>query len=345
MPTSASVSLELIRRGRPYARARQTIEVSLSWSGAEGCWRSDELLFAVRAQRDPERSGDFARIRDLGDGPTYHLALRLAGSEAHGPIVPRAILGTGSCPDCRDHRAPCARREHRLGAPPALLYPTCNPHTNRARSYLAFGLAKDWPSDAAEAHNDDRQVTGPPRLLTVKELDLAPRLLDEPALLELVECLALIPLTLSPEAAAEELGMPVRELRIQLAQVRGQVRARRDSQPCPGCNTWHSGQREPLCIWAVRERDGGRCWLCGWEVDMSLSPRHRFGPTLDHVIPESAGGTRDPANVRLAHRECNEFRGVTEPELVGLAGVLAPPHGRARPSDSAEADAFAQLGY
>lgn len=57
-------------------------------------------------------------------------------------------------------------------------------------------------------------------------------------------------------------------------------------------------------------RDGFRCHLCRGRVDMRLSGAHPKGPTIDHLIPVSAGGDDEPANVALAHRECNVRRNV-----------------------------------
>lgn len=52
------------------------------------------------------------------------------------------------------------------------------------------------------------------------------------------------------------------------------------------------------------ERDEGVCWLCEDYVDLELDE-----PTRDHVLPYAQGGSDDPSNLRLAHRECNEMRG------------------------------------
>lgn len=57
---------------------------------------------------------------------------------------------------------------------------------------------------------------------------------------------------------------------------------------------------------AFMERQGavGVCWLCGGAIDMSLSGRHRSGPTIDHVRPTSADPDDflDETNWELAHR-------------------------------------------
>ena len=47
---------------------------------------------------------------------------------------------------------------------------------------------------------------------------------------------------------------------------------------------------------AVIARDGGICWLC--ELPGA--------DTADHVIARARGGSNDPANLRAAHRRCNE---------------------------------------
>lgn len=53
-----------------------------------------------------------------------------------------------------------------------------------------------------------------------------------------------------------------------------------------------------------------RCWICGRGVDKDLPGSEPWGPTLDHRVPLSRGGSRlDPANAALAHRRCNTARG------------------------------------
>lgn len=61
---------------------------------------------------------------------------------------------------------------------------------------------------------------------------------------------------------------------------------------------------------AIYERDGWKCWICGDRVDPADDPvSGREYPTLDHVIPRSAGGTHEDGNLRCAHRSCNSSRG------------------------------------
>lgn len=51
----------------------------------------------------------------------------------------------------------------------------------------------------------------------------------------------------------------------------------------------------------LMKRDKGVCWLCRKLVD-------RDHATRDHVIPYSHGGPNHEANLKLAHRKCNEKR-------------------------------------
>lgn len=60
----------------------------------------------------------------------------------------------------------------------------------------------------------------------------------------------------------------------------------------------------------VGDRDQWTCHLCRGSVDDSLSGLHPDGPTIDHLVPLSAGGDDTPLNVALAHRSCNVKRGV-----------------------------------
>lgn len=51
----------------------------------------------------------------------------------------------------------------------------------------------------------------------------------------------------------------------------------------------------------LMKRDNGVCWLCKRLVN-------REHATRDHVIPYSHGGPNHEANLKLAHRKCNEKR-------------------------------------
>lgn len=59
----------------------------------------------------------------------------------------------------------------------------------------------------------------------------------------------------------------------------------------------------------IAERDLWTCHLCNEYVDESLPSMARLGPSLDHVIPISKGGTDDPENLKLAHWICNVRKG------------------------------------
>ncbi len=58
----------------------------------------------------------------------------------------------------------------------------------------------------------------------------------------------------------------------------------------------------------VFEADGWKCHLCGKTIRQDLPPHHRMGPTIDHIVPISRGGTHEPSNVRAAHRKCNSSK-------------------------------------
>lgn len=55
------------------------------------------------------------------------------------------------------------------------------------------------------------------------------------------------------------------------------------------------------------EQQNGICWLC--DKSMRRNPKHLRDYSLDHMIPESVGGTRHISNLRLAHTRCNMLRG------------------------------------
>jgi len=60
------------------------------------------------------------------------------------------------------------------------------------------------------------------------------------------------------------------------------------------------------------ERDGDKCGICGRKVNITLKSGtrgSRRGPSVDHIIPRSRGGSDDPSNWRLTHWGCNQSRG------------------------------------
>lgn len=69
----------------------------------------------------------------------------------------------------------------------------------------------------------------------------------------------------------------------------------------------------------IFERDGYRCHLCGRMTRRDAVVPHPKAPTIDHLVPISAGGADAPLNVATAHFECNWRRsdgGVAQLRLV-----------------------------
>ena len=63
---------------------------------------------------------------------------------------------------------------------------------------------------------------------------------------------------------------------------------------------------------ALVERDGDRCQICNRKVNLNLKSGtrgSRRGPSVDHIIPRSQGGSDDLVNLRLTHWGCNQKRG------------------------------------
>lgn len=70
----------------------------------------------------------------------------------------------------------------------------------------------------------------------------------------------------------------------------------------------------------IAERDGWRCHICGKKVPDRPYKAKALDPTLDHLVPVSAGGDHTRANVALAHNRCNYERntgGEVQLRLVG----------------------------
>lgn len=78
---------------------------------------------------------------------------------------------------------------------------------------------------------------------------------------------------------------------------------------------------------AVLEADGWVCQICGIPT-----PREKRGtqepdaPTIDHIVPLSAGGAHSYANVQCACLRCNTRKGArTEREFGSIMGRRGPP--------------------
>jgi 5-methylcytosine-specific restriction endonuclease McrA len=70
----------------------------------------------------------------------------------------------------------------------------------------------------------------------------------------------------------------------------------------------------------IVERDGYRCGLCCTLVTMSKVIPHPKAPTIDHIVPLSAGGDDTKANVQLACFLCNSIKGNRGSQQLKLIG-------------------------
>lgn len=58
------------------------------------------------------------------------------------------------------------------------------------------------------------------------------------------------------------------------------------------------------------DRDGWTCHLCGGDIDKAgYGSNENFHVAIDHLIPESKGGSDYPSNLKAAHATCNKGRG------------------------------------
>lgn len=65
---------------------------------------------------------------------------------------------------------------------------------------------------------------------------------------------------------------------------------------------------DAVTLRAVMKRDHGICMICGLpvdETDIKNGHPSKMYPTIDHIIPISAGGSHTWKNVQLAHNSCN----------------------------------------
>lgn len=56
-------------------------------------------------------------------------------------------------------------------------------------------------------------------------------------------------------------------------------------------------------------RDGPECCWCGKQTSREVPPTHPLRSSLEHVVPQSKGGTSSARNCRVACRKCNSERG------------------------------------
>lgn len=75
-------------------------------------------------------------------------------------------------------------------------------------------------------------------------------------------------------------------------------------------------------------RQGSRCWICG-EIMIREPMKNADGShdgmhaTIDHLVPQIAGGSDDISNLALAHYQCNCLRGRNVIQPIGKQLILA----------------------
>lgn len=74
---------------------------------------------------------------------------------------------------------------------------------------------------------------------------------------------------------------------------------------------------EDISLERLIKRDKSICYLCGDKVDISKDTNDNYYPCIEHLTPIIKGGTHTWDNVKLAHRICNNRKGImTEEEYV-----------------------------
>jgi len=71
------------------------------------------------------------------------------------------------------------------------------------------------------------------------------------------------------------------------------------------------GKRHNIRRIEIFERDGYTCWICGIACDPTLQVPDRMAATVDHLQPQSFGGTDEQDNLATAHMVCNSQRGAS----------------------------------
>lgn len=89
-----------------------------------------------------------------------------------------------------------------------------------------------------------------------------------------------------------------------------EYRDKRRAEGRPISTHGHSGPYIPeKTRAAVYERDAWMCRLCDEPTQPDADPNSDWYPSLDHIKPQSAGGSHDITNLRTCHRWCNSVRG------------------------------------
>lgn len=88
----------------------------------------------------------------------------------------------------------------------------------------------------------------------------------------------------------------------------------RRNTPSPYCSSECRRRDKPRPVRAstrreVLERDGWVCQLCSEPIDREAHYLDDWSATVDHIVPQSKGGTHEPENLRACHRWCNAVRG------------------------------------
>lgn len=65
------------------------------------------------------------------------------------------------------------------------------------------------------------------------------------------------------------------------------------------------GRIEEFDVLAVFERDGWLCRVCGGRVPPRITYDGPLSPSIDHIVPVSAGGDHTYENTALTHQSCN----------------------------------------
>jgi HNH endonuclease len=84
---------------------------------------------------------------------------------------------------------------------------------------------------------------------------------------------------------------------------------------------WAGARWRNLLVGYLRERDGDCCPRCRKMIRFGLPSGPNgdpsgLGPSIDHVMPRSRGGSDDLANLRLMHWRCNRARRTARHEAI-----------------------------
>ena len=80
---------------------------------------------------------------------------------------------------------------------------------------------------------------------------------------------------------------------------------------------------EHFTVQDIRMAHGDDCYLCGKPINYRLKFPHPMSPSVDHIMPISAGGPHSLSNCAMTHMGCNNKKNAGEATAVPVRTLFA----------------------